>query len=286
MKKLTAFAAALSVLLSLLAGCAKKTETEENGSAANEMRVTFFDVGKGDCILIEKDGAFVLIDAGYADTADDVTAFLKERGVETLDEMIITHYDKDHVGGASAVAEAFGVTQLLLPGYVGSSKHYTALMKTVVERNLTYRQVTEDVSFTLAGIDFTVFASPVEYVAGDGGEEGNDNDVSLVVAAVYGEDTYLFAGDIEKAGISAYLAAGHGTFDVLKMPHHGGKEKNTDDLLADVSPKIAVITDSADKPAEDAVLVLLDRAGAETHRTAEQGTVTVTSNGTGAYAVA
>lgn len=286
MKKLTAIAAALAVLLSLLAGCGKKTEPEENSSAANEMRVTFFDVGKGDCILIEKDGAFVLIDAGYADTADDVIAFLKERGVETLDEMIVTHYDKDHVGGASAVAEAFGITQLLLPDYVGTSKHYTALMKTVVERNLTYRQVTEDVSFTLAGIEFTVFASPVEYLAGDGEEEGNDNDVSLVVSAVYGEDSYLFAGDIEKAGISAYLAAGHGTFDVLKMPHHGGKEKNTDDLLANVSPQIAVITDSADEPAEDAVLALLAQAGAETYRTAERGTVVITGSGTGTYSVA
>ena len=286
MKKLMAVAAALAVLLTLLSGCAAKTGAEKNGSAAEEMRVTYYDVGKGDCILIEKGGAFVLIDAGYADTAEDVIAFLKGRGVETLDEMIITHYDKDHVGGASAVAEALGVTQLLLPAYDGSSKHYTALMKTVAEQNLTCRQVTEDLSFSLAGIDFTVFASPLAYVAGNGEEEGNDNDVSLVVSAVYGEDSYLFAGDIEKAGISAYLTAGHGAFDVLKIPHHGGKEKNTDELIANVSPKIAVITDSADEPAEEEVLLMLDRADAETYCTSEQGTVVVTSNGTGAYEVA
>lgn len=282
MKRLFAVLTALAALCALLAGCAKTEQGTQN--AAAEMRVTFLDVGKGDCILIEQNGAFALIDAGYADTAEDVIAFLREQGVETLEAMIVTHYDKDHVGGASAVARAFPVKQLYLPGYEGSSKHYTALMTAVAEQEIPCQQVTEDVSFTLAEIGFTVFASDVEYVSG-GEKEANDNDVSLVVSATYGKDSYLFAGDIEKPGISAYLAAGHGTFDVLKMPHHGGEEKNTDDFLADVQPEIAVITDSADEPADEETLTLLSAAGAKTYRTSQSGAVTVVSCGEGTYRV-
>lgn len=282
MKRLFALLAALAALCAMLAGCAKTEQGTEN--PAGEMRVTFLDVGKGDCILIEKDGAYVLIDAGYADTAEDVIAFLRDRGVETLEAMVITHYDKDHVGGASAVAEAFTVKQLYLPGYEGSSKHYTALMNTAAEQAIPCLQVREDVSFTLAGIGFTVFASSVEYVS-DGENEANDNDVSLVISAVYGQDSYLFAGDIEKPGISAYLAANHGTFDVVKMPHHGGEEKNTDDFIADVQPQIAVITDSADEPADEETLTLLAAAGTETCRTSRSGTITVVSTGEGIYQV-
>ncbi len=277
-------AALLALALLLTASCAAGNHPAEGEPRGSELRVSFIDVGKGDCILIEKDGVFALIDAGYAKTADDVTAFLTERGVETLDAVIVTHYDKDHVGGASAVMQAFPVKQLYLPGYTGSGKHYTALMKTAVEQSLAYRQVTEDVSFTLAGVGFTIYASGVAYVPA-GEKEANDNDVSLVISAAYGADSYLFAGDIEKDGIDGFLTKEPGRFDVVKMPHHGGCEKNTADFLGSVQPKIAVITDSADDPAEDKTLDLLARADAAVYRTAVRGTVTVIGTGAGTYTV-
>jgi beta-lactamase superfamily II metal-dependent hydrolase len=157
-------------------------------------------------------------------------------------------------------------------------------MKAIVERELTYRQVTEDVTFSLSGVTVDIYASPVEYVY-DGTQEGNDNDASLVISAVYGQDSYLFAGDLEKAGISAFLAADRGTFAVVKMPHHGNAKKNTDDFIEAVRPQIAVITDSADDPAEDETLDLLAQADAKTYRTAELGTVTVKSSGDGTYTI-
>ena len=283
MKRICAVLLALLTLAVLTAGCAKRDDQTAT-DAAEQLRVTFIDVGKGDCILLEKDGVFALIDAGYEDTSDDVISFLKKQGVETLDAFIVTHYDKDHVGGAAAVAQAFAVKQCYLPGYTGHSKYYTALMKAIVERDLTYRQVTEDVSFTLSDVTVDIFASSVEYVY-DGTEEGNDNDASLVISAVYGQDSYLFAGDLEKAGVSAFLAADRGTYDVVKMPHHGNAKKNTDDFIEAVRPKIAVITDGADDPAEEKTLNLLAQAGAKTYRTAEIGTITVISEGSGTYTV-
>lgn len=276
MRKKSAVAVFLVVLVLLQAACVGK----QSGS---ELRVTFFDVGKGDCILLEKDGAYLLIDAGYAETAADVTGFLKERGVSSLDAMIVTHYDKDHAGGAPAVAQAFPVKQIYLPGYEGEGQ-YTALMKTIIEQALPYRQVTEDVSFSLSGVSIEIYASDVAYIPA-GEKEANDNDVSLVISAKYGEDSYLFAGDLEKEGINAYLAKGRGSFDVVKMPHHGDKKKNTADFIAAVSPKIAVITDSAEEPAEDKTLSLLTSSRVKTYRTAVQGTVTVISTGAGRYRV-
>ncbi|MBQ6119319.1 MAG: MBL fold metallo-hydrolase, partial [Clostridia bacterium] len=215
---------------------------------------------------------------------EDVLACLRARGVPRLDALVITHYDKDHVGGAAAVVNAVPVKQVYLPGYEGHSKYYTALMKALVENDLPYRQVKEDVSFALSGVSIAVYASAVEYVY-DGTKEGNDNNVSLVIAASYGQDSYLFAGDLEKAGISAYLEAGRGAFDVVKMPHHGSKKKNTDDFIADVQPKIAVITDSAADPAEAETLELLADAGADVYRTGQLGTVVITSTGRGTYSV-
>ena len=274
--------AAALLLCGLLAGCVACAAAPEPGG---ELTVTFLDVGKGDCILLEKDGTYVLIDAGYDSTADDVIAFLQQAGVERLDYFIITHYDKDHVGGAAAVAESFSVGQIYLPGYEGESRYYTAFMDVIAENALPAENVTKNVSFTLAGVRYEIYASELEYVFAAGEDEGNDNDVSLVIAAYYGRDSYLFAGDIEKDGIKSYLAAGHGTFDVVKMPHHGRKESNSDDFIDDTQMQIAVITDSADDEADSKILKWLGEAEAAVYRSSECGTIVVTSTGAGEYAV-
>ena len=86
-------------------------------------------------------------------------------------------------------------------------------------------------------------------------------------------------------GIDAYLAAGRGTYDVLKMPHHGQNESNTDDLIASVQMKIAVITDSAEEPVKKKVIKMLRAAGADLYTSAANGTITVTGTGNGTYEV-
>ena len=65
--------------------------------AGDPLRVTFFDVGKGDCILVSRGGCSVMIDTGYAETADNVAAAMRQQGIDHLDALILTHYDRDHV---------------------------------------------------------------------------------------------------------------------------------------------------------------------------------------------
>ncbi len=254
-------------------------------AAGEPIRVIFLDVGKGDCILISKGGTHVLIDTGYADTAADVIAAIREAGADRLDAVILTHYDKDHVGGAKDILESFPVGQVYLPGYAGENKYYDAIMYLIRADGLPAEKVTEDVSFTLAGVRYDIFATDLAYIPSDGEKEANDNDVSLVVAMVNGDDSFLFAGDIESEGISAFLAAGHGTFDVVKMPHHGQNEKNSDEFINQVRMKIAVITDSEEEPVKKKMRKQLEAVGAEMYCSSENGRITVTGNGNGEYQV-
>ena len=277
---ITAILMTITVMAMFLSGCGSTAGAETGQSSAEELSVTFIDVGKGDCILLEKDSSVILIDTGYKESADSVIGYLKDRGITRIDYLIITHYDKDHVGGAARIAEAFEVAQIYLPDYEGSSKYYTAFMEVIEAAGLNASRVSEDISLDISGVTLEIYASDVEYDA-TSGSEGNDNDVSLVVAAIYGEDSYLFAGDIEKAGIKAYLAAGHGEYDVLKMPHHGKSSGKLADFVERVNEQIAVITDSTDDPAEDAVLEML--GSADVYRSAVNGTVTITGTGDGVY---
>lgn len=267
--------------LALLCGTAAGFAEE----AAEPLRVIFFDVGKGDCILVSKGDTHVLIDAGYADTARDVISAIREAGAEKLDAVILTHYDKDHVGGAQAILDSIPADKIYLPGYTGSGKYYDALTYAARIGGWAAEKVTEDEAFTLGGMQWEIFATKVAYVPGVGKEEGNDNDTSLVIALAYGADSYLFAGDIEAEGIDSYLAAGHGTYDVVKMPHHGQNEKNSDDFINQVRMKIAVVTDNEEEAMKKKMSKQLDAVGAQVYTSFKNGRITVTSAGNGVYEV-
>ena len=256
------------------------------GSAADVIQVSVIDVGKGDCILVQVGGLAALIDAGYEDTADAVVCYLRKQGIERLEFLLITHYDKDHIGGIRAIGEAFPVGAIYLPGYEGGDKQYRSAIADVSRLAVPAKRVTQELTLSLAGARFTILPTSLTYDPRAAGNEGNDNDLSLVATLVSGADSYLFAGDVEEAGTDAYLARGLGAFDVLKVPHHGEKANNMEELLAVVRPKVAIVTDAADDPADKKTLKQLRKAGADVYCTSECGTVTVTGNSTGAYQVA
>ncbi len=282
MKKITCIVSIIVFFTITVCSCHKTSSNDH--SKNSEMTVTFFDVGKGDCILIEKDDTTVLIDSGYAATSDEIIESLSAREISTIDYFIITHYDKDHAGGAPYIMENFSIGTLYLPDYEGDNKCYRMLISATDTLHINTQRVSGDIAFQLADVSWQIFASSVTYSTEDG-KEPNDNDMSLVVSAKYDKDSYLFAGDIEKDGIKSYLASSHGQYDILKVPHHGNKAGNSDELISSVSPKIAVITDSTEEPAENKLLALLTKADATTYRTSEYGTIVITGNGTGEYSV-
>jgi beta-lactamase superfamily II metal-dependent hydrolase len=264
---------------------ATEDEVAQEDAAAGGVRVSCIDVGKGDCILVQAGQKAVLIDTGYEDTGNEVLTYLGNQGVQRLDVLILTHYDKDHIGGPRPIAGVVTVDQVLLPGYVGADKNYKTTVAAVDDLGLAVQPVTEELTIALGEARMSVYPPGVAYVSDAHGDEGNDNDASLVVALRCGNDSYLFVGDLEEEGIDAYLAAGLGHFDVLKMPHHGEKASNIDELLDDVQPEIALITDGADDPADKKTLKALKKHDVDTYQTSVDGTIVVESDGTGSYEV-
>lgn len=249
------------------------------------IRVTSIDVGKGDCILIRTAATCVMIDTGYYDTTDTVLSYLEAEGISRIDHLIITHYDKDHVGGAYGIADALNIGRIYLPDYDGDSSYYVSFMSIIEEKNLTSQRVSSEISVDLEDAQLNISPSGCEYHFDPEKNEPNDNDMSLVCTLIHGEDSFLFVGDLEKEGLDEYLKNPQGHFDVVKMPHHGQNEKNTDDFIADVTPKIAIITDSADDPVKKKVLNQLTEAGTDIYSSSECGNITITGDGLGNYEV-
>ena len=258
----------LMCILLLLSGCGRQT-LENPG-----IRITFFDVGKGDAILIETEGHSVLVDSGYDDTSDVILDYLAEREIRRLDYMILTHFDKDHVGGADRILEAVEVSEVLQPDYESDSKQYLQYQESMKNKDMQANLVIKTERLNLDGADFLIYPPQQEEY------EEEDNDFSLVISMTYGSRSFLFAGDCEEERLEELL--GQEEFglshDVLKVPHHGREEKNTVEFLRAVSPRIAVFTCPEDMPVEDDIYEALKKLGTKTYLTGK-GTITCLCDG-------
>lgn len=264
----------------------------ENGVLDKDtLRVSIIDVGKGDCILLQKGSHSMLIDSGYAETSDKVVSYLKNAGVTSLDCFVITHYHKDHVGGAADIIEAFDIDAVYLPDYDtpsnGAKEAFSEFKSALSSKNIQPVTVTEDITLSLGesgAAMVTIYASDIEYKEDEDGS-GNHNDCSLVVSLINGSDRYLFAADLEKEGIESFLSKHSESYDVLKVPHHGNRKPATADFIEAVSPKIALITDSKDDSVIESVLEALKKAGSDIYQTSLNGTIIVESHGSADYSV-
>lgn len=273
-----------------LFGCSQKESQKEQdiyiqqeGTVADEKmpmqdcqaKVTFFDVGKGDAILIETSGHQVMIDAGYDDTADAILGYLKEQSIDKLDYLVITHFDKDHVGGADRIIKEVETENVLQPDYESESGQYKEYVEAMIDEGIKPDVVTQTMRLSLDGIEFLIYPPQKK----DYKEE--DNDFSLVISMTCGDKLHggkrvLFAGDCEKERLKELLIQKEFelSHDVLKVPHHGRKGKNSKEFLMAVSPKVAVITSSDEKPADDEICMILKKLGTDVYFTNE-GTVTL-----------
>lgn len=255
-------------MLFLLSGCGKQTQENQG------IRITFFDVGKGDAILIETDEHSVLIDSGYDDTAGVILNYLVKQNVQRLDYMILTHFDKDHVGGADWILETVEVGEVLQPDYESGAKQYLQYQETMKDKEKQAYLVTQTERFSFDGVDFLVYPPQQEEY------EEEDNDFSLVVSMTYGSRSFLFAGDCERERLKELLRQTEFSLshDVLKVPHHGKKEKNTEEFLRAVSPTIAVFTCPEEMAIEEDISEVLEEMGTLSYLTGE-GTVTCLCDG-------
>ena len=248
----------ISIIIALLTllGCASAPESG--------MDIYTFSIGKADCSLLSFDGMNVLIDTGEEDDGDDIVNELKALKVEKLDLVILTHFDKDHIGGFPTIADTFPMEQVVMPDYVRDSDCYRAMAEALSVRGIPAERLTADVAFELGKAKFTVYTSTKAYDP----EKGNDNQMSLVTAVVFGQTRLLFMADAEGGWLKDLCYGGVELgCDVIKIPCHGKWQKNITALLALSLPSYAIVTDSNKNPADDKTLDALNTMDIKTLRT-------------------
>ena len=248
--------------------------------AAESMTLFTVNVGKADAMLLHCGEATYLIDTGTAESWGALSCALKMLGISRLDGVIVTHTDKDHVGGVPMLAaSSIEVDAWYASWYfadVKASKHPVALAAESRGQQVVW--LSDGDTLPLGDGTLSVLA-PAAY-----SDEENDN--SLVLLAEGAAGRMLLMGDAELAAEKALLEK-HPNLprcEVLKVGHHGGADATSKALLSLVKPQVAVISTSSavreDTPAQS-VLWQLARKGVEVGVTqdCEAGVLVILENG-------
>lgn len=242
------------------------------------LRATFFALDKADAALVvTPEGQRVLFDAGTNKDGKRLAKRFKDEGVDSLDVLVVSHFDKDHVGGADKVLEAVSVARVVMPAYEKESEQYTQFLDALEDcpdTQVDILETGEALAIPLeGGVSLRVTAAHEK----DYGKD-EENDFSLASRLVYGSTRFLFPGDAEDARQRELLEEGDVRCDVLKVPHHGRLHPATEAFLTEAMPRIAFIPDGEEEPADPELLALLEKLGTEVCRT-QDGDLTVLSDG-------
>lgn len=248
-------------------------------NATSNVKVHVIDVGQGDSILIQTGNENILIDGGNKSKGDEVSAYLKKQKVKTLNAVVSTHPDADHVGGLAEVIDTLKVKRVYAPKVTHTTQAYKNFLTAVKKKNLKIKVAKKGVEIPTKSKSITLkFLAPVkEYSKSD------LNNWSGVLQLTHNKKKFLFTGDAETQAEKDMLNAGVlSKIDVLKVSHHGAKEATSTSFLNKVKPTYAVIsvskTNGYGHPTST-TLNRLKKAKAKVYRTDKNGSVIFTSTG-------
>ncbi|MEE0928354.1 MAG: ComEC/Rec2 family competence protein [Acutalibacteraceae bacterium] len=232
--------------------------------------IRFIDVGQGDSILITSNGRHALVDFGnQSDFGSELLNALEGYGVKELDCVILSHYDKDHVGGAAKVIRGIKTHYALLPEQDDRTAQDFDDILYALENGKT------EVSFAKAGAVVNVGDCRIT-VLNYSREEKNSNDRSVVLMAELNGIKTLLTGDAGKDIELKMLEDGiRVDCDIYKAAHHGSRNSNCKEFVTAASPEYAVISAGANQYGHphDEVMQILKEANAKIYRTDRSGDI-------------
>jgi len=241
--------------------------------------VHFIDVGQGDSILIQSpENYFMLIDTGEGTQHGKLTDYLKRFGATEFKYVVFTHPHSDHIGSADKIVNDYKIETLIMPEVYHTSQTFIRLMENIENKNMQITPPKPGETFKFGSAEFTILAPLSE-------EYGNLNNHSVVIRMTYGNNSFLFTGDMEKESeneIIEYYRNQNITVDVLDVAHHGSSSSTQQKFLDIIQPSIAVIHVGKDNTYNHPNLQVIGRLesiGARILRTDLEGDIIIISDG-------
>ncbi|WP_164219834.1 MBL fold metallo-hydrolase [Virgibacillus sp. YIM 98842] len=241
-----------------------------------DLQVHFIDVGQGDSILIqtptEKN---ILIDGGPPEAGSKVVSYLKEQDIETIDLLVATHPDMDHIGGLPHVMKEFKVKNILDSGKLHSTRTYAAYLHQIRKQDIPVQIAMENEKIRLDP-ELTIL------VLNTYGATKTNNQSSIVLKLTYEEIDFLLMSDIEMEQEKNLMEEYDVEAEVIKVAHHGSNTSSSLPFLQAVNPEIALLTYSQENDfghPVDRVINNLNKINAMIYSTAAFGDIVIRTDG-------
>lgn len=265
----------LALAAAILFGAALPLPVAATPANPKPMEVHFLDVGQGDCTLVTCDGHAMLIDAGDDTKGTAIQNYLKKQKIKSLDYLILTHPDTDHIGGAPVIITKFEIGKVFVSNFEKDNTTYRKLIQALDDKNLKPTTPAVKSKYKLGTAEFTILAPNETY--------NTPNDSSIALLLKNGKNSFLFTGDAEATAEMDILANGIDlSADVYKVGHHGSRSSTSKKFFKAVDPDYAVIScgegNSYGHPHAE-TLNTLRTNGVSVYRTDEEGAIIATADG-------
>ncbi len=247
-------------------------------SSSGVLTVAVLDVGQGDAIFIESpSGAQIMFDGGSPRKSLAPLRKIMSPFDRTLDAIIITNPDADHIGGFADILKNYEVGLVLEPGTYNSSKTYQNLKKEIQDKKIKNILAKKGMRINMGAGAVIDILFPDRDVS-----NWSTNDGSIVARLSYGETSMMLTGDSTSKTEKRILennSMDELESDILKVGHHGSRSSTSYDFAKEVAPEYAIISDGKDNsyghPHQE-VLDTLAEFGVQILRTDELGTIVLT----------
>ncbi|NLK68538.1 MAG: DNA internalization-related competence protein ComEC/Rec2 [Clostridiaceae bacterium] len=258
------------------------------GILPNTLKITYLDVGQGDCILVQTpEGQNYLIDGGgkyneletgYCGKQVIIPLLMHER-IYSIDTAMVTHAHTDHIGGILTLVENFPIKEVGLPKYSGAKEDFNDLIMLCEEKKIPVVFYNKgDVIKLDNETSFEILWPVYEEM----NFKDNLNDSSICGVLKFKEFSALFTGDISNEIEKSILEQRKNLdCDILKVAHHGGKGSTSWHFLEYVRPEVSIISvgkNNYGHPSDEVINRLMS-VKSTIYTTKECGAVIVQSNG-------
>lgn len=206
-----------------------------------------------DAALLAQGVSAVLIDTGTESDGARILEILKEQGVTSLDFMILSHPDKDHIGGAMHILTSIPVDRVIQPYYTKENEMLEEINSFCERNGISIVYPSHTTRLQTGTMQMLVYP-PLEKNYKD------TNNYSLSVLIRHGKISMLFTGDALRKRSLELLHTDWTPIDLYKVPHHGRANSMTGELFSALHPAYAVITSDQ---ADDAVMKAAEKEGSK-----------------------
>ncbi|AXU65209.1 ComEC/Rec2 family competence protein [Clostridioides difficile] len=215
------------IIISLLIGCDKKSL----------LSIHMIDVGQGDSILVQTPtNKNILIDGGDEDSENIIISYLRQKRIKTIDIIIATHPDSDHIGSLDNVIKKFNVSSIYMPEQSTDSEAYQNLINSCTDKNLSIQYLYKNDVLNIDN-NINIYVLSPSYIQ----EESNLN--SIVFKLTFNDNSFLFMGDAEEENEKEILHSFKlNNINFIKIGHHGSNSSSSLEFIKKISPDIAAIS--------------------------------------------